>query len=236
MFRPVIAVIGGALLLCSCAAGPALVPGPHLQVVSTTELPPPTDGNNPNGDNGYRIGPSDQLKINVFDIEQLSGTFRVDAGGKIALPLAGTMQALGRTPQELASDISGRLRGYVRSPAVSVNVEESASNVFTIDGEVTQPGIYPVIGRMSLMRAIASARGASQYARLTDVVVFRTVGTQKMAALYNLEAIRRGTYEDPFIYSNDLIVVGDSPSRRLFANILAASPLVVPVVALVQQL
>ena len=58
-----------------------------------------------------------------------------------------------------------------------------------------------------------------------------------MAALYNLGAIERGNYPDPAIYPDDMVVVGDSPSRRLFDNILrGASILASPLVVLVQQL
>jgi polysaccharide export outer membrane protein len=106
-----------------------------------------------------------------------------------------------------------------------VTVSEAPGRVVTVDGQVVEPGLYPVIGRMTLMQAIARAKGASEFARLQEVVVFRTVGTQRMAALYNLSAIRRGIYEDPEIYANDVVIVGDSPATRLFRNLIQAAPL-----------
>jgi polysaccharide export outer membrane protein len=81
-----------------------------------------------------------------------------------------------------------------------------------------------VLGNMSLMRAVAGAKGASEYARLDDVVVFRTVGGKQMAALYNLSAIRRGLYPDPQIYPNDIVIVGDSKARRMFQRFIEAAP------------
>jgi polysaccharide export outer membrane protein len=78
---------------------------------------------------------------------------------------------------------------------------------------------------MTLMRAIATAKGLDEFANQSDVVVFRTVEGQKLAALYNLKAIRRGAYEDPEIFANDVVVVGDSSARRLFRDIIQASPL-----------
>ena len=57
-----------------------------------------------------------------------------------------------------------------------------------------------------------------------------------MAGLYDLGAIRRGVYDDPLVYANDVVVVGDSPSRRLFKNVLSVAPLLVaPAVALIQR-
>jgi polysaccharide biosynthesis/export protein len=125
----------------------------------------------------------------------------------------------------------------MRDPRVSVNVLEMHSQLVTVDGQVTEPGMFPVTGDMTLMRAIARARGTTEFARLQDVVVFRTVGDQHMAALYNLEAIRRGLYPDPAVYPNDLVVVGDSPARRMFRDIIQASGLIVtPIVALLQNI
>ena len=95
-----------------------------------------------------------------------------------------------------------------------------------------KPGLYPVVGRMTLMRAVATAKGTTEFARLDDVVVFRTVGDRQMAALYNLGAIRRGAYPDPELYASDVVVVGDSPGRRLFRDILQAAPLITaPIIA-----
>jgi polysaccharide export outer membrane protein len=77
---------------------------------------------------------------------------------------------------------------------------------------------------MTLMRAVATAGGVSEFAKLNDVVVFRTVNGQRYAGLYNLAAIRSGTYDDPEVYSNDVVVVGDSKARRLFKNVLQMVP------------
>jgi polysaccharide export outer membrane protein len=57
-------------------------------------------------------------------------------------------------------------------------------------------------------------------------VVFRTVGGKQMAALYNIEGIRRGNYPDPEVFANDVVVVGDSPARRLFKDLVGASALI----------
>lgn len=200
-------------------------------------LPPPEDAVGPSQERIYRVGAFDKLAINVFGVPELSQTVQVDAAGRISVPLAGAIDASGKTPQDIAGEIAGRLRGrYVRDPQVSVNAEETVSQVVTVDGQVTQPGPYPVLGRMTLMRAIAAARGTSEFARLQDVVIFRRVGGQEMAALYNLAAIRRGSYPDPEIFAHDVVVVGDSPARRLFRDILQAAPLAVtPLIALVQR-
>jgi len=233
-FFPVLAY---AILLASCAGGPRhLTPGPHLTVLPASELPPPV-GLDPNsGARIYRVGPFDKLAISVYGVPDLSQTLQVDAAGRIAVPLAGAIEVSGKTPDEISAEITRRLSAYVRSPQVSVNLEETVSQVVTVDGQVKEPGLYPVVGRMTLMRAIATAKGVTEFARLQEVVIFRTVGDRQMAALYDLGAVRRGSYPDPEVFAGDVIVVGDSPARRLFRDVLQAAPLfVAPIVALLQN-
>ena len=85
------------------------------------------------------------------------------------------------------------------------------------------------------LRAIASAKGMNEFARTEEVVILRTVEGRKMAGLYDIEAIRRGAYDDPPIYANDVIVVGDSPQRRLFRDFVSVAPLLAaPLIAVLQ--
>jgi polysaccharide export outer membrane protein len=233
----VLGILAGSLLLASCAGVPRLTPGEHLVVVDQTQLPPPAGIDPASTDRPFRIGGFDRLSIIVFGIPELSQTVQTDSSGRLSLPLVGQLEAMDKTPAELAREITSRLASrYVRNPQVTVNVEETVSHVLTIDGQVREPGQYPVLGRMTLMRAIATAKGTTEFARLQDVVVFRTVGTQQMAALYNLQAIRRGLYPDPELFASDVVVVGDSAARRLFRDILQASPLLTtPIIALIQS-
>jgi polysaccharide biosynthesis/export protein len=161
---------------------------------------------------------------------------QTDASGRISFPLAGVVEAAGRTPAEVEEILEQRLRtGFVRDPQVTVNLKETVSQVITVDGQVREPGLYPVIGRMTLVRAVATAKGTDEFAKLDDVVVFRTVNGQQYAALYNLKAIRRGGYPDPEVFANDVVVVGDSPARRFFKNALQIAPLLTtPIILLLQ--
>lgn len=225
------------VMMAGCTTTRPLESTARLTVVSATELPPPEGVDVSTGVRISPLGPFDKISIVVFGVPDLSLTLQLDASGRISMPLIGVVEASGKTPPQIGQEIAERLRGqYMRNPQVAVNLEESVSQVVTVDGQVREPGLYPVAGRMTLMRAIATAKGASEFARLQDVVVFRRVGDREMAALYNLAAIRRGTYADPEIFGNDVIVVGDSPARRLFRDILQASPLfVTPIVALLQR-
>lgn len=185
----------------------------------------------------YLIGPFDKLSIDVFGVEELSKKeVQTDAGGRISFPLAGIVEASGKTPAEVEQVLAERLRPYLRNPQVTVNLQETVSQVITVDGQVQQPGLYPVIGRMTLMRAIATAKGMGEFAKQNDVVVFRTVNGQKLAALYNVKAIREGYYNDPEVFANDIVIVGDSQARRMFKDILQAAPLITtPLILFLQR-
>jgi len=233
------------VLLAGCSSpgpiGPRVggtSPSSAVQVAQSGDLPAPSPADLVRQDRPYIIGPFDRLIIDVFGIEDLSNKeVQTDAGGRISFPLAGIIEAAGQTPGQLEQTIEARLRGrYIRDPQVTVNLKETVSQVVTVDGQVKEPGLYPVVGRMTLMRAVATAKGASEFAKMDDVVVFRTVNGQKMAALYNLKAIRRGNYDDPEIYANDIVVVGESSARRLFKDALQVLPAIAtPFVILLTQ-
>jgi polysaccharide biosynthesis/export protein len=227
------------ILIAACAgsSGRNLGGDPSIKVVQGSALPIPDRSDIINSDRPYLIGPFDKLVIDVFGIEELSKKeVQTDASGRISFPLAGVVEAAGLTPAELEQILQRRLQGaYIRDPQVTVNLKETVSQVITVDGQVKEPGLYPVIGRMTLMRAVATAKGADEYAKISDVVVFRTVKGQKLAALYNLKAIRRGAYQDPEVFANDVVVVGESSARRLFKDILQVLPsLTTPLVVALQ--
>lgn len=220
-------------LLAGCAGNPRFGPevrngaaSSGVNAITAGALPEPDRSDLLGQSRPYLVGPFDKLVIDVFGIDELSRKeVQTDAGGRISFPLAGVIEAAGKTPAELEQVIEEKLRGrFVRNPQVTVNLKETVSQVITVDGEVKEPGLYPVIGRMTLMRAVATAKGATEFARLHDVVIFRTVNGQKMAGLYNLKAIRRGVYDDPEVFANDVVVVGDSSARRLFKDVIQVVP------------
>ncbi len=226
--------------LSGCASlggkGNQRIANPAIQILDTQSLPEPTAGDLYGPTRPYLIGPFDKLRIEVFGVDELTRDVQADASGRIALPLVGQIDSAGKTPEEIADIVESRLRGrYVKNPEVTVNLTEVVSQTITVDGQVAKPGLYPVIGRMTLMRAIAASGGTSEYAKLDDVIIFRTVNGQQMAGLYNLQGIRRGNYEDPEVFANDVVIVGDSSARRLFKDILETVPLFLsPLVLLVR--
>lgn len=205
------------VLLASCASSSRDDSGPRGVFTSSLATPVVTD----RAEKGaYSIGPTDLLKLTVFQVPDLSfDEIRVDSAGELQLPIVGPIQAAGKTPHELSREIETVLGArYLRSPSVSITVIEAASQKVTVDGAVTKAGVYVMRGRTTLLQAVAMAEGPSRTADLSKVAVFRNEGGQRMVALFDLEAIRSGQAVDPALQGDDIVVVDTS---RLNAAIRA---------------
>jgi polysaccharide export outer membrane protein len=178
----------------------------------------------------YKISPFDQLSINVFqepDLSTPSGSpLQVDASGNINMPLLGTVAAGGMTTAQLGSVIGAKLANrYLKNPQVTVAVATTAPEKVTVQGEVTQPGVFDIKGKTTLLQAIALARGETRLAATNEVAVFRVVNGQRLGALFNLDDIRRGAAPDTPLMANDIVIVGHSRSKEAWQNFLSVNPL-----------
>jgi len=175
----------------------------------------------------YKIGPLDSLDISVFQEPDLSAKgVQVDASGNVELPLIGTVAVSGKTAPQLSRELETRYgQKYLEKPQVTVIVSGSVSQKVVVQGEVTEPGVYEIKGPTTLLEAIAMAKGETQIAKLNEVVVFRTVNGQRLGAVFDVAAIRRGEVSDPQIQGNDMIVVGYSAARNFWHNVISAAPL-----------
>jgi polysaccharide export outer membrane protein len=215
--------------LSACSTGSGVKSGTTAQVTSSgASMPAPdttTSGGVYTGVSDYRVGPQDLIEISVFQVPDLSRTVRVNSGGQISLPLIGAMQAGGLTIQELEAQIGKKLEAkFLQNPQVTAFVKEYTSQRVTVEGSVKKPGIYPLSGRTSLLQAIAMAEGLDPLADLQGVVIFRQVSGKKMAAVFDLKAIRTGKAEDPLIYGDDIVVVEESGSKSALRRIIEAIP------------
>jgi polysaccharide export outer membrane protein len=139
-------LLGGSLLVAAALAGCA-GPGADLPPI------PPPDAT------AYILGPGDQVRIITFGEEQLTGEFRVDASGNIALPLIGDVRAAGLTSRQLEAALVGALESAKLFKDPSVSVEVVTYRPFFVLGEVSRPGQYPYQPGMSVVTAVAVAGG-----------------------------------------------------------------------------
>jgi len=218
---PLLVALSAALALLGGCAGTRGGPIPY-----DVELAAPDAPSSLALEDDYKIAPLDTLKIVVFQVPDLSGEFEVDLTGRIALPLIGDVKAIDMTTAQLDQKLTEQLGSrYLQSPDVSVGVKSSSTRTVTIDGSVRQPGAFPATGSLTLMKAIALARGTDENANPRRVAVFRQIEGQRMAASFDLTSIRRGQAEDPRIYTGDIIIVDGSSIRAAQRELFGALPL-----------
>jgi polysaccharide export outer membrane protein len=120
-----------------------------------TKLPKKTQ------DGPYRLGVGDVLEITLYG-EGDAETRRVlpiDPAGNITYMLLGTIPAAGRTIDELTEDMRKRLRVKLNYIILSVGPASLGSQTFTVLGQMNNPQVYPLQGRIHLLDAIAMAGG-----------------------------------------------------------------------------
>lgn len=129
----------------------------------------------------YRLASGDRLRVIVFGQDNLSNIYAVDGSGRISMPLIDTVEAQGRTTQQLERAIEGKLRaGYLREPKVSVEVD--AYRPFFVLGEVTNSGQFPYVNGMTVQTAVAIAGGFTPRGQRAWAEVTRQVEGQLVTA------------------------------------------------------
>jgi polysaccharide export outer membrane protein len=158
--------MAGALIISACATTHPAPPPERLEAGE------------------YRIGREDVIEVVVWHEPELSRVVPVRPDGRISLPLAGELDAAGKTPTELKTSVTHALEPWVRDTQVAVLVREiNSARVFVL-GEVTHPGGFPLRGALSVMQAIALAGGRTEFAG--DRVVWlkqRAAGKTERVAL-----------------------------------------------------
>jgi polysaccharide export outer membrane protein len=175
----------------------------------------------------YLIVPGDIVSLSVFGEPDLTlQKLPVDDAGFIQVPLIGAVHVAALTPAKASTLIAERLgTRFLRNPNVTLNVTEQSGQIVTVEGQVMKAGAYPVDGQTTLIGAIALAQSPSRIAKLDEVVVFRTINNQRMAARFDLGRIRAGKDPDPQILGGDVVVVGFSQAKSIYRDILQAAPL-----------
>lgn len=221
-FPYLIAAVGAAALVsgCSTPVSPSLP-----RAAAAYDVIPAASATQPERE--YQIGPLDVLSITVFQEPDLSfKEIPVDASGNLSFPLIGDVHAAGKSAADLSHEIATRLdKNYLINAQVSVVVASSESQHVTVEGDVTEPGVYDINGSSTLLEALARAKSPTDVANLSQVVVFRIVDGRRMGAVFDVNKIRAGEMPDPELLGGDVVVVGFSGIKGAFRDFLKSAPL-----------
>lgn len=160
-------------------------------------------------DADYKIGPQDVLRIDVWKEPDISRTIPVRPDGKISLPLLNDVQAAGFTAMQLAGSLRESLSKYLTSPQVTVTVTETNSRRVYITGEVIHAGALPLLPNMTVLQALSSAGGFTQFAKLKNIYVLRTEEGKQVKHPFNYKEVVKGNLAEQNIplQPGDVIVV-----------------------------
>ena len=167
--------------------------------------PPPADVNVPAG---YVIGPSDMLTVTVWKEQSMSGNLLVRPDGMISMPLLGDIQASGLTALQLTDQITGKLKKFMQNPKVSVVLTAINSKKVFLLGEVVKRGPVDLTSGMTLLQAIASAGGLTDFANSKKIYLLRDEsGKHQRIAVHYKEALKGNSDFDLVLKPGDTIVV-----------------------------
>jgi len=176
--------------------------------------PPATPAQQVVNPDEYIIGPGDTVQIFVWRNPELTATVPVRPDGKISTPLVEDMNAVGKTPTQLARDIEKVLAEYVRSPTVNVIVTQpvGAFGQVQVIGQVMRPGSLPFRAGMKVLDAVLAVGGVTTFAAPNRTKVERTAHNQKQEIKVKLEnLLNKGDMSQNLpLQPGDVIVVPES--------------------------
>lgn len=160
-------------------------------------------------DADYRIGPQDVVRIDVWKEPDISRTIPVRPDGKISVPLLNDVQASGLTAMQLAASLRDGLSKYLNNPQVTVTVTEINSRRVYLTGEVNRPGALPLLPNMTVLQALASAGGFTQFAKLKSIYIMRTENGKQVKHPFNYKEVVKGNLSEQniLLQPGDVIVI-----------------------------
>ncbi|HEX3121069.1 MAG TPA: polysaccharide biosynthesis/export family protein [Candidatus Acidoferrum sp.] len=199
MRKPYVLLMG-SLLVLSC--------GSALQAHQDT-APKGAPEVKTTSDPDYKIGAQDVVRIDVWKEPEISRTTPVRPDGRISLPLLNDVQAAGLTPTQLAANISEGLKKFITNPQVTVGVNEINSRRVYVTGEVLKPGAFPLQAGMTVLQALTSSGGFTQFAKIKGIYILRTEDGKQVKHEFNYKDVVKGKKPELniLVQPGDVIVV-----------------------------
>ena len=157
----------------------------------------------------YRLGPEDVIGIEVFNLPQYSvAQLIIPPDGKVNYKLIGYVNVRGRTVESVQKEIAEKLNEYIIDPKVTVQLLQSHSMKYIVDGDVGRPGIFEMTRRMTVREAIVNSGGILPTGDRAKVQIARaTPNGQSELKLINFKDLEKGKGIDEFLAPGDMIFV-----------------------------
>jgi polysaccharide biosynthesis/export protein len=158
----------------------------------------------------YTVKPGDVLQVAVWKEPELQGPVLVQPDGKFSFPLAGQIDAHGKTVAQLQQEIAARLAHFITDPVVTVSLSQVNGNKVYVIGQVQKPGAFVVNPSVDVMQALSMAGGTTPFAALGNIKILRrTDGGTQVALPFNYNDVAHGNdlAQDIMLQAGDVVVV-----------------------------
>lgn len=174
-----------------------------LAVAGTAALAAPPDAT-------YTVKPGDMLQVSVWKEPELQAPVLIQPDGRFSFPLAGQIDANGKTVAQLQQEIATRLGHYITDPVVTVSLTQVNGNKVYVIGQVQKPGDFVVNPSVDVMQALSMAGGMTPFAALGSIKILRhTAGGNLLALPFNYNDVAHGNdlSQDITLQAGDVVVV-----------------------------
>jgi polysaccharide export outer membrane protein len=186
--------------LCYALVGPCLAGEPATVGIKPAGVDLPS----------YRLHPGDIITVSVWketDLQAAEVLVRPDGG--FSFPLAGEVEASGKTVDEIRVILTERLQRYIPTPVVTVAVKQIMGNRIYVVGRVNRAGDFPLSTPIDVMQAIALAGGMTPFAAINDIVILRRQNGEQQAIHFHYSDVARGRdlSQNVLLQGGDTVVV-----------------------------
>jgi polysaccharide export outer membrane protein len=157
----------------------------------------------------YHLHAGDSITVSVWKEIDLQRKVMIRPDGKFSFPLAGEVQATGRTADEVRIDIEGKLGKFIQDAVVTVIVEDFSGNRIYVIGQVNKPGMFIMNPTLTVLQALSLAGGSTPFAKLDSISINRGTGkSQKTLPFrYNQVVEGKSLEQNVTLESGDVVVV-----------------------------
>jgi polysaccharide biosynthesis/export protein len=158
---------------------------------------------------GYKLQAGDVITVSVWKEQDLQTDVLVRPDGSFSFPLAGEVDALGKTVDDVRLTLVDRLKRYIPNPVVTVAVKLIGGNRIYVVGRVVHAGDFPLSSPIDVMQAIALAGGTTPFAAINDIVILRRQNGQQQSLRFHYSDVARGKdlSQNVLLQSGDTVVV-----------------------------
>jgi polysaccharide export outer membrane protein len=157
----------------------------------------------------YKLHAGDSITVSVWKELELQRKVIIRPDGRFSFPLAGEVQAAGRSADQIRQDIESKLMKYIPEAVVAVMVEDVSGNRIYVIGQVTKPGMYVMNPELTVLQALSLAGGGTPFAKLDNISIIRGKGTTQKTLSFRYDQVIEGKalQQNITLESGDVVLV-----------------------------